>query len=336
MKVIDLSGYSFTGKGAYNNLFAEFKTHHTHLYEFEFDIIRTQGGIIDLYTALVERWSPVRSSEAIRDFKKIVRSYSGEKTFFDRLTTGGRHYGHIFPGFNLASQGYIDSLVDTSWRGQWPFAFDQTSGIQMLVYKVLYNIGFKDIFEDDIYLSAPTDREFKKKTIRYLYNILSSNTGDDISTIVMNNAFEPFDPSISMQFFDYAKSIVIDRDPRDIYMAAWDYTNKDGSKGWKATLGSDIEGFIQRYKLYRDKINHSAKDNILRITFEKLVLDYENTLGIIFDFIEEDRTIHTNKKKYFDPDISKKGVGMWKNADGQLKKDIEKIQSELKEYCKDY
>ena len=35
-KYIDLSGYSFTGKGAYNHLFSEFSTFHTHPYGFEF------------------------------------------------------------------------------------------------------------------------------------------------------------------------------------------------------------------------------------------------------------------------------------------------------------
>lgn len=34
--------------------------------------------------------------------------------------------------------------------------------------------------------------------------------------------------------------------------------------------------------------------------------------------------------------ISKKRVAMWKKVDGQLKKDVEKIELELKEYCKDY
>ncbi len=333
-KYIDLSGYSFTGKSAYNHLFSEFEGYHTHPYNFEFDILRTQNGIVDLYISLVDEWSPVRSSEAIRNFKKIIQAYGGNKTLLDRLTTHGRHYDSKFLNFSIISEQYIDSLVNSSWQGQWPYAFEKIPKFQLFIYKVLFNIGYQAIFEEEVYLSAPTDNDFKLKTKKYLNEILSSRVASNISTIVMNNVFEPFNPSKSMQFFHNAKSIIIDRDPRDIYLSAWDYTNHNGSKGWKSTLGSDVESFVQRFKLYRDKINHSNDNNILRITFEDLVFQYEQTLSTIFDFIEEDKSIHIDKKKFFDPDISKKGIGMWKNTD--RKKEIDYIHNSLKEYCKDY
>lgn len=333
-KYIDLSGYSFTGKGAYNNLFAEFEGYHTHPYDFEFDIIRTQNGILDLYISLVEEWSPVRSSEAIRSFKKVIQSYGGNKTLLDRLTTNGRHYDSVFTSFSEISEDYINSLIDSSWKGQWPYAFEKIQKYQILIYKILFNLGYKKIFENDVYLAAPTDKEFMDKTKKYLNSILSSNMSLNKSTIVMNNVFEPFNPLKSMQFFDNVKSIVIDRDPRDIYLAAWNYTNQDGSKGWKATLGSNVESFVQRFKLYRNKIKNDENSNILRITFEDLVFQYEQTLDIILNFIEEDKSIHINKKKYFDPEISKKGVGMWKNTSKKM--EVDYIYQHLKEYCKDY
>lgn len=335
-KYIDLSGYAFTGKGAYNNLFAEFRGYHTHPYDFEFDIVRTQNGILDLYISLVQEWSPIRSCESIRNFKKLIKSYGGNKTFLDRLMTNGRHYDSAFKNFTKLSNQYIDNLVDSSWKGQWPFAFEKMPKFQIFIYKVLFNIGHKTIFEDNIYLSVPKEDKFIELTREYLNDILSSNVSSNVSTIVMNNVFESFTPLKSMKFFHQAKSIVIDRDPRDIYLSLLDHTNLDGSKGFKVALGSDIQGFIQRFKLYRDRVDYKNNENILRVTFEDLVLKYDMTLETIFNFLDEDESIHINKKKYFDPEISKKGVGMWKNVDGQLKKDIKKIQVELKEYCKDY
>ena len=53
-------------------------------------------------------------------------------------------------------------------------------------------------------------------TKNYLREILVSNMSSKQSIILLNNAFETTNPLMSHQFFDNAKSIVIDRDPRDI------------------------------------------------------------------------------------------------------------------------
>jgi hypothetical protein len=336
-KYIDLSGYSFTGKGAYNHLFLEFSTFHTHPYDFEFDLVRTRGGVLDLYNALVVDWSPVRSSECIRDFKKNIALYGGKNTLLDRLTTNGRHYEYVFPGFKTISEKYINSLIDSKWKGQWPYAFDRNSKLQMSTYKLLSNLGYKDIYQNDVYLSSCTEDDFALKTKKYLNDILTIKVESSANTIVMNNVFEPFDPLRMMQFFDNAKSIVIDRDPRDIYLSALNYVHHDGSKGWDATLGKNVEDFILKFKTYRNNINDKTDNqSLLRLTFEELVLNYNHTLNRLFDFIEEDSSIHKYQKKYFNPDLSKQNVGAWKNAKGRTKEDVEKIYTELKDYCKDY
>jgi hypothetical protein len=331
LKYIDLSGYSFSGKGAYNNLFAEFSGFHTHPYDFEFDLVRTKDGILDLYLSLVDHWSPVRSSEAIRRFRKLIQTYGGHKTFWDRLTRHGRHYDTYFAGFSEMSEIYINSLINSSWRGQWPFAHEQKTGIQVFCMKVLYNLGYQKSIDADIYLSAPEKATFLENTRAYLDQVLHSKVAN--SVVVMNNVFEPFDPALTMQFFSNAKSIVIDRDPRDIYLAALAYTNSDGSKGWKATTGKNVNDFIERFSIYRNHVKQHENSAILRISFEELVLEYEKTLQKLFDFLEVDRTVHRDKKIHFDPDVSKAGVYMWKNVDGTLKEDVEKIAEELGSLC---
>lgn len=331
---LDLSGYSFTGKSAYNNLIAEFEGFHTHAFDFEFDLLRTKDGIVDLYAALIENWSPVRSSETLRGFKQLIRAYGGNKSFADRLMKTGRHYDHAFPGFTEISEKYIDDLIDASWQGQWPYAFEKTPVPQMVFYKLLYNLGFKNIFEAEVFLSSPSKEYFIARTKRYLEDILSSSIPSDTTTVVMNNVFEPFHPAHSLPFFDKIKSIIIDRDPRDIYLAAWNYTNKDGSKGWKATLGKDVADFVQRFRLYRKNVDKTAHPDILRVTFEDLILDYDRTVNTLYGFLEIDPSVHTKKRECFDPTISGAGVGMWKNSRRQS--EIDYIHEHLNEYCKDY
>lgn len=332
---LDLSGYSFSGKSAYNNLIAEFENFHTHAFDFEFDLLRTKDGILDLYITLIQNWSPIRSSEAIRNFKIVINAYGGNKSFYDKLTKHGRHYDYYFPDFTKYSQKYIDDLIDATWKGQWPFAFEKSLISKIFLYKIIQKLGYKNIFEEEVFLSSPSKDFFINRTKQYLEEILTSNISVGTKFIVMNNVFEPFNPNLSMQFFDNVKSIVIDRDPRDIYLSALAYDNKDGSKGWKATIGKNVDDYIQRFKAYRMHVVENEDSNILRINFEDLVLNYEETLNKLFIFLEEDKSIHKYPKKYFNPEVSKKGVGMWKNVNGQLKKDIDKIYSELKEYCLD-
>jgi hypothetical protein len=331
VEFLDLSGYSFTGKSAFNDLFCEFKSFHTQAYNFEFDLLRTKDGILDLYFSLIEHWSPVRSAESIRQFQNVINAYKGNYTFLDRLLTTGRHYDYKFPGFTEESEAYLKDLVDSLWHGQWPYAFEKKNKFDILRLKILYNLGFKNIFESEVYLSAPSKEFFIQRTNQYLYNVLTSNIEVDTSVVVMNNVFEPFNPLLSMQFFDNAKSIIIDRDPRDIYLAAWEYVNSDGSKGWRATLGKNVEDFVIRFKKYRNKTSKEDK-NVLKVNFEDLVLDYDKTLKKLYDFLQINDSLHIHKQKYFKPSSSSKGIQMWKNT--HRKKEIEYISKNLSEYCR--
>ena len=46
-------------------------------------------------------------------------------------------------------------------------------------------------------------------------------------------------------------------------------------------------------------MNLVNNENILRLNFEDLVLNYEETKDIIFDFLDVNESIHRFPKKYF-------------------------------------
>src|SRR4051812_30054845 len=72
-RVLDLSGYGFSGKHAMIDFVRELAGYHVEHFQFEFALLRIQGGILDLKTALVDDWSPIRSDAAIRRFRRLVR-----------------------------------------------------------------------------------------------------------------------------------------------------------------------------------------------------------------------------------------------------------------------
>lgn len=77
--IIDVSGFSFTGKSAFYELFSNSPELNSFGVEVEIDLLRVQGGLIDLHHALCINWSPIRSSEAIRRFSKLVHYLGGEE-----------------------------------------------------------------------------------------------------------------------------------------------------------------------------------------------------------------------------------------------------------------
>lgn len=334
MKVVDLSGYSFTGKSAVYDLLSEFEGYKHHSKTFEFELLRISGGILDLENALVKNWSPVRSSEAIRKYMNLVKSFGGNKTLISRLTSIGFQYDSYFPMFTQKSKSYVESLIITSWVCEWPFALIELPLPNVLFKKIKRSLGFKNSFDFKVYLSRLSDDEFSEATKEYLHELFSYCMDVNEKAIVLNNAFEPFSPLRSHKFFSDPKSIVVDRDPRDIYMAALYQGAVGNSNVGKAVIGKSVKDYIVRFKAYRNNNNNNGK-NILKINFENLVIDYNYSTKKIIHFLGEEKNVHVNPKRYFDPNKSINGIGLWKKTTGKVKQDIEVITSELKDFCID-
>lgn len=330
-KYVDLSGYANTGKLAVMNLLQEFKGYFVPHAEFEFLLLRIQGGILDLEDALFRDWSPIRSDSAIRRFKKLIKKLGSRNKISDPrtwFTAVGTQYETYFNNmFFKLSEQYISKLIDDLYVIEWPYALADLCGFNLFIRKLANKLGIKHLTKFKVNLSFPEN--FFTITKDYLNELLSANVPPDTNTIVLQNAFEPFNPDRSLKYFDFAKCIIVDRDPRDNYVAQ----KKLLPIYIPVEIGVPVRQFINRYRIHRKaskKFNDGNKD-VLRIKFEELVMEYENTLDKIFEFLGEDKSIHIHPKRYFDPAISIKNVGIWKNY--RKKEEIAMIENELKEYC---
>ena len=131
MQILDLSGFSFSGKSALSDLLREVKGIQVPSSEVEFDLIRTSGGIMSLHNDLVDCWSPVRSSESIRRFKRLVKVFSGSGKGCDKLFKPGFNYDLQYPGFSEMASEYLNSLVEAQWTGEWPYAYENIGGFEV-------------------------------------------------------------------------------------------------------------------------------------------------------------------------------------------------------------
>lgn len=334
MSVIDLSGYSFTGKSAVYDLLSNVDGFQGLGVNFEFELLRAPGGIIELREALSsENWSPIRSSDAIRRFLKLVDNLGGDKSMPDRLARLGNHYDYYFPGFTENSMSYINKCLTGEWMAFWPFSKYQYNRTEVFLYKLFSNVGVDT--ENRVYLSRVDRKSFDAYTMEYLDRIFSSAITMNNKKLIINNAFEPFNPSVSSGLVRDAKAIIVDRDPRDIYLSAWKSSMGDGSKVGKAVIGNSVKDFVNRFMVYRGAV-FSEPDNssVFRMTFESLIKDFESVLAKLSDFLEIEKNSIDVEAICFDRDKSASNVGMWHDvSDAGLLKSISFIEDRLADYC---
>jgi hypothetical protein len=347
-KIIDISGFGHSGKTSVTDLLREVEGLNVHHSSFEFNLLRLPDGLIDFKRNVVDNWSASKSDFAIKRFKKLCEALS--ENYSVQLNVD----------FLTESNNFIDSLIvhklNIDWYDSLYNSNDQslkTLAIKILKKASLLNFvsklkssysSRKGNIKNTVYLVD--QKTFIIKVNKYLNNILSGISTTD-NTVVTNNAFEPFNPAENMIFFDNSFCVIVDRDPRDIYLSAvltegifipeFERNSKFYSLKYmleikKDMLGTNnIELFIWRQKQLRGNvIIKNDNDHVIRINYEDLVCNYEETISLLFKRLDIDPNKHLTKFQYFNPVNSVKNVGLWKrNTHPQ---EILKIENELSEY----
>jgi len=339
IRYLDLSGYAFTGKHAVIDLIREIHGYSVAHFQFEFNLIRIQGGIRDLETALSNDWSPIRSDAAVRKFKKLAHrlaaknSWSDPSTWFEAV---GWNYDEFFNGqFTQATSEYLRELIQITWKTEWPYHSSELGPLEIFSKKLLRLLRVRSAFDIDYYLAPPDD--FLAKTQKYLQSLIEAFARPGDHTVVMHNSFEPFNPSRAIRYFRDARSIIVDRDPRDVYVAQNCYVppESNAKPSPYRPVETSPDAFCQRFKLMRQAALKASDTpgRVLRIKFEDLVLRYEETVQQILTFLGEDKRSHKYPGKYFIPGQSCKNIGIWKTYPDQSA--IKQIAGELSAYCAD-
>lgn len=324
-KYVDLSGYGFSGKHAVIDLLREFRGYNVPHFAFEFLLLRIQGGLFDLEDALVNDWSPIRSDAAIRRFKRLVRRLAAKNSLLSPRSlfeAVGWNYDHVYAGrFTALSERFIQQLVATSWVTDWPYPPADLNGSELFTRKVLRKLGVKTAMDFRVHLSLPEN--FVELAREYLDAVLSSNVAPGTTTIVMHNAFEPFQPQRGLKYFNDIRCIIVDRDPRDTYV--------QHLKQRSVAVGP--KEFVSRFRVFRRAARRFFVEhpNILRIRFEDLIFTYDETVATILRHLGEPKDAHVSPRSCFDPAVSRRNVGIWRTHERM--DEIDYIRQELAEYC---
>lgn len=323
--LVGVSGYGYTGSGAVIDYLKE-REECAHI-DVEFNLAYIPHGIQDLEYHLTKGISRYYSCDAaIKDFLHIIRKFNSPR---------GAYRRNMGEDFLNESKRFVEELSQVIWSGWWSY-----DGIRMSFlretwrFRILrryfliwekYNSGKHPLPKNDKMFLAIMPKDFQKKARDYI-NILIDGFGCDRSKVVIiNQPFEPNAPEQSMKYFDDARAIIVDRDPRDIYLFA-----KYVARHSAAFIPTDkVEDFVQYHKLCRMNSGLEETDKVLRISFEDMVYDYEETTKKISQFL--DIPYVTPSKKHFNPDASINNTQLYLRYP-EAKSDIAIIERELKDF----
>ena len=323
LKHLDISGTGHAGKGAITDLLREFSGFSVPNHLYEFNLLRIPGGLLDVRQAIHDEWSLIRSNAAYDRFDKLIArlGHSPSELNFRALwnSTGANYNSYFDSQFMDISRQYLKSLPIGSAKSSWPYEFQSPAILN--AKRALRRLGLNIADEKKIYLLPPDG--FLDKTRKYLDRLFRAAGNKDAIYSVSHNAFDFSSIARCIDLFGDARSILVFRDPRDIYasslLAAGYQPSYEKKKGiWKQKqsflMAGDLDLFIARQSLINDAVKDVSNSRVLFLWYEDLILNYEDSIKAIADFLEIDlQKVHTKKQAYFDPEKSIANIGLWKS-----------------------
>lgn len=344
-KIITSVGYGNTGSSVVTNLLEEFSNVlPIGGSEFEFLFIHEADGLMDLYNAFSEGHR-LKIDTAIKRFITLVNTL-----YFSNPS--GPCYSKFFNGtFLNHTKEFLSDLGIISWDGYWHRIYE--GSIENHIISLYKNKKFKkallnspySLYEPyawtpsyeektTMFYSYATPEDFIKAARKYLNSLFDEYDKEcKYEYLMVDQLLPPYKLDIYTQFFEDIFAIVIDRDPRDLYFANEAFWNS----GYIPS--NSVESFIKWIKLSRNYSKESR--NVLYLNFEDFIYCYEKTTQKIFDFIGISKDNWTKKKTCFIPEKSITNTRTWlryelSDEDQYIFENIQKIESELKDFLFDY
>lgn len=340
-KIIDVSGFGHSGKSAVS----EFLSDHEDFFSFpvnvEFELFRVSGGILDLYYSIYHNWNLIRTRKTLQNFQKLITrigTIQQKNNLPSIWTSSGHSYNQYFNNrFIELSELYLKKLIVLEQETFWPY-----EKLYLPQFKLFFE-KFRGKFFNDVLMRKVfyTDRNiFLQETSNYIHSLFNEIEDKCSSNIILNNAFEPFNPSACLEMVQNSYSIIVDRDPRDIYASLLgvgsgyvpDFEkDKIFDELKKKIVGfRSIDEFILRYKTIKKNVELVDNPRILKLKYEEFIFSHNESKERIYQFLNIRKPNKKTQLK-FDPEISKKNIGLWKEYCDLP--EIKKISTELSEFC---
>ena len=301
----------------------------TYQIPIEFRLIKDPCGLMDLRNNLVDRWEPLNVDIAIKKFLWHC-NYLNIKSKKIPTRFGLGYSKELGNGFNEATQSFINELCPKKYYGDWFYFHYGQNSFKLFIQKIKKKI-FHINYSEKMYYSDVCGDEFDLLSKKYI-NSIFYNHNNGANNIILDQAVPAQDPLQAEHYFDDYKIIIVNRDARDNYC---DLINNHGLIGDELRKNNDLNFYINWFMKYRENKEIYLKNpNIKWINFEDLICNYDVMKEDIEKFVGLKPSQHINIKKYFNPLVSKKNIGIWKEYQNQDV--IQKIKELLSDFISEY
>ena len=326
--IIIPTGYMGSGSSAITDLLEEVEGYASANGSYEYVFLHCPNGLFDLEDKLLYGNNALRSDEALHSFFYCMKALYEEKHWWF-----GDYKRKIGSSFLDDCIAFIDSIVDVRMKGSFWYNQEMVHEGRLerffnKIKKRINKVGARKLLYNEMWISYPEKEEFYEKSrglIEHFVNSFPSNEQNIIfdQLVLPHNLFR-----VGNYFGDNCKVIVVERDPRDVFILNKYYWNKLHSP---IPYPFDVKDFCNYYEKMRRSEVLVENRNILRVHFEDMVYNYSRSLAKIFDFLKIDNESHVGKFRKFNPEKSILGTQLYMQ-DEKFFKEAEYIEKVLSKY----
>ena len=326
MKIITCAGYFSSGSSALTDLIAEYDNVKAST-NYEFRFLHDIDGISDLEFHLIECHNRHNSGHALKRFEKLAIFNAGNRM--------SPRYSQLIDKktYLQLTHRYIEALINFKYNGWWFYdVYDKGPNLYYLrqlinhIYSKTKIPFFGKMNKEMTYCTNPTADEFIKITQRYVtefFNAINSSKKEylELDQLVPSSNTERILRYIAEDVF----VIIVDRDPRDIFLLEKYYLKHD-------PVPKDVDLFCKWYRYARESGGGVQLNNphIIKIQFEDLIYKYEETVAKIEKFTGLNSNNHTLKFQRMNPKRSIVNTQVWnRKEDYSAVKRIEQLLPEF-------
>ncbi len=308
IRYVAVSGYGWSGSGAVVDLLKELEGFGD--IGREFWLVKHPDGVLTLDHALTEDWSLLASDNAIRNFLWLVRKLA--RPFPWGLSYKRRIHRDIC---SLADE-YVDNLTSLTFTGSTYAHHTRSRCTAMSVVgeHIKKQCGWPGVGRK-MWLAQPGREAFRHATQAFMNSIfVPVAERNQLDAVILDQAIPPGAIVRAAEYFNDIKFIIVDRDPRDIYVELYNGNHLIGPA--LRQCADSAERYIEwhkRLRVFDDYESPSAitKNRVHYVRFEDLVHSEAATRARLFAFLGGD-VKHAHARRYFDPSYSCRNIGLWK------------------------
>lgn len=301
-------GYAGTGSSAIVHLLSEYDGFSKGIKgTYEHILFYIPDGLFDLEDRLLLNNSFRMSDGAIKRFYEAMKRLN--ENDFGWFGGYKRRFGNEF--WNNVEE-FVSSLIDYEIEGYWSDDIALAMSPQSLLKDVTRGILKKKIIEfgkrpvvrgDGIVKYAfPSKEKFYTSAARFVTNYFNMLLSDDSTDLVLDQVVLPQNLYRINRYFPDVKAIVVDRDPRDLFVLSKYVWPKISNSPY--IFPTEANTFCHFFKDLRRASINDDNDRVLNIRFEDLVYNYDDTVAKVERFLDIEPIRHTRIKETFNPAVS--------------------------------